>query len=373
MKKLLFLCGCAMVFGCGQSSDSSPEALSGHSVADDTVTVCQPLAPIETGEVFLKGKDPFGGIQDLTGENKTADTVIFKISGTQALVKDGVLAMKNRHGRNSIMLFGLPELKFITSTGPIGDGPDEFKYPALVPAQSDTSLLCYVYDAVGETFYTLSNDGVLESYPFNFGESSVKYASRSVANVAPGDFIYAQNTSEGRSVFRATVSGDSVAVRKVFDLALSPGQKSWAAYIGDFAVNPAKDRMVYAYKYFKVIKFMDMNGKSVRTLNFEKEKFDQTSIYKLNGLDANVTHYWGVSPTDDYVYFLYSGRTPADVVREQNQGEYYIYVEKYDWNGNPVACYKLDRWGYFTVDGNNGKLYLMSTNDDDPFFVYDIN
>lgn len=126
---------------------------------DDTVMACQPLAPIETGEVFLKGKDPFGGIRDLTGENKTADTVIFKISGTQALVKDGVLAMKNRHGRNSIMLFGLPELKFITSTGPIGDGPDEFKYPALVPAQSDTSLLCYVYDAVGETFYTLSNDG----------------------------------------------------------------------------------------------------------------------------------------------------------------------------------------------------------------------
>ena len=111
MKKLLFLCGCAMVFGCGQSSDSSPEALSGHSAADDTVTACQPLAPIETGEVFLKGKDPFGGIRDLTGENKTADTVIFKISGTQALVKDGVLAMKNRHGRNSIMLFGLPELK----------------------------------------------------------------------------------------------------------------------------------------------------------------------------------------------------------------------------------------------------------------------
>ena len=46
-----------MVFGCGQSSDSSPEALSGHSAADDTVTVCRPLAPIETGEVFLKGKD----------------------------------------------------------------------------------------------------------------------------------------------------------------------------------------------------------------------------------------------------------------------------------------------------------------------------
>ena len=86
MKKLLFLCGCVMVFGCGQSSDSSPEALSGHSVADDTVTVCQPLAPIETGEVFLKGKDPFGGIRDLTGENKTADTVIFKISRSESVV-----------------------------------------------------------------------------------------------------------------------------------------------------------------------------------------------------------------------------------------------------------------------------------------------
>ena len=119
---------------------------------------------------------------------------------------------------------------------------------------------------------------------------------------------------------------------------------------------------------------MDMNGKSVRTLNFEKEKFDQTSIYKLNGLDANVTHYWGVSPTDDYVYFLYSGRIPADVVREQNKGEYYIYVEKYDWNGNPVKRYKLhDFCVYNVIDPKASTLIMTTYYHDDPFVVYHLD
>lgn len=371
MKKLLLLCFSTILFGCGQSGNvESPDE---NASAGDTAAVHEIFAELEPGEVFLKGKDPFGGVRNLTGENKVADTVIFKISGTQTLVKDGMLVMKNRHGRNSIMLFDLPELKFITSTGPIGGGPDEFTYPELVPAQSDTSFLCYVYDAVGGTLHTLSMDGTLEAYPFDFGTSDLKYASRSVVNVAPGDFMFAQNTSVGRSVFRATAKGDSTDVREVFNLALDPKQKSWTAYIGDFAVNPGKNRMVYAYKYFKIIKFMDMEGKTVRTLNFDKEEFDPVTVHRANGMDDNVTHYWGVSPTDDYVYFLYSGRTPAEVVREQGKGEYYIYVEKYDWNGNPVTCYKLDRWGYFTVDGKNCKLYLMSTNDDDPFYIYDIN
>ena len=66
---------------------------------------------------------------------------------------------------------------------------------------------------------------------------------------------------------------------------------------------------------------------------------------------------------------LYSGRTPAQAWSDNNKGNYYIHVEKYDWNGQPIAKYKLDRWGYFTVDENN-ILYLVSTWDDSTFFIY---
>lgn len=72
----------------------------------------------------------------------------------------------------------------------------------------------------------------------------------------------------------------------------------------------------------------------------------------------------GACAQDEYVYFLYSGHTPYDVVN--------IYVEQDDWNGNPVNKFKLNQWEFFTVNEPNKKIHLLSTNHDDPFFIYDL-
>jgi hypothetical protein len=69
---------------------------------------------------------------------------------------------------------------------------------------------------------------------------------------------------------------------------------------------------------------------------------------------------------------LYSGRKPVDVGKEHNAENWYIFVEQYDWNGNPIHKYRLDRWGFFTVDEKRGHIILASTDDDEPFFVFDL-
>ena len=76
---------------------------------------------------------------------------------------------------------------------------------------------------------------------------------------------------------------------------------------------------------------------------------------------TNITHYWGMSANDEYFWMLYSGRTPVDVQRDNRNNKKFIFVEKFDWNGNPVKRYKLDDWGYFCVDKKNELLYLAST------------
>lgn len=58
-----------------------------------------------------------------------------------------------------------------------------------------------------------------------------------------------------------------------------------------------------------------------------------------------MTYYWGISATDDYFFLTYSGRTPLQVSRENGKGDGYIFVEQYDWGGNPVARYKLGPLG----------------------------
>ncbi len=83
----------------------------------------------------------------------------------------------------------------------------------------------------------------------------------------------------------------------------------------------------------------------------------------------NVTHYWGMSAQEDYLHVLYSGRTPMEVGRELNNTPGYIYVEQFDWNGNPIRKFKLDHWGYFCVNEEENSIYLASTTDENPFFI----
>jgi len=340
-----------------------------HPAPEETIKA---IAPLEKGEIFYKNKEPFGTIINLTGQQLIADTVIFKPRETRMLVKGNQLIVKNLD-QYMFMRFLLPDMKFLGYSGRSGQGPDEFSYPSLVPA-TDTTVLCYIFELPNQKLYKFGKEGTVErdSFRFSKAERWGGFSDKEIVNIAPDDFLYVETNNTGKSIFRTTKTGDSTTIREIYKLGLSPNLKSGFSYIGDFVVNAKQNRMAYAYKYFKIIKFMDLEAQTVRTINFEREEFDESSLHITNGLDQNVTHYWGACAGDDFVYFLYSGRTPVEVMRENNKKQYYIYVEQYDWNGNPVHKYKLDRWGYFTVDEKNKLIYLVSTNDDDPFFTFSL-
>lgn len=369
MGKLLPVFSAVLLFCAASCKDGSEQASIAEPEGQEKILAAE-LPPLAGGEVFYKGKDLFGGTMELQGDQLIADTVIFKVQGAQALVKDSALVLKTGQ---RILEFRLPDLKYVRDIGTFGQGPDEFMSPVLSAAREE-SLLGYVFETLNSKLYSLDKEGKVHRYPFFEPQQGggFRFSQKELAEAGSGDFVYADASPSGKSIFRAVKQGDSLDVREVYNLALNPKNKSWMAYVGDFVANTVKGRMAYAYKYFKILKFMDMEGRTVKTLNFEREEYDETTAYRVDGMDANVTHYWGGCATDDYAYFLYSGRTPADVWKEGKAGINYIYVEQYDWNGNPVRRYKLDQWGYFTVDGKNNKLYLLSTQHDDPFFVYDL-
>jgi hypothetical protein len=336
---------------------------------DDIVSEDTPeLAPLVSEDLFFKNKDPFNEIIELQGEQVIADTVIFKVNEAESIIKDNRMLLKTNR---NFMLFALPEMTFLGFHGAWGSGPDEFNYPHIIPALNDTALFCYLFESTNGKLYKVDKRGNISFCPFLIKESK-KYSEKQWVNIAPNDFIFADDSPTGKSIYRATAEGDSVKIWEITNLALNPKRKSPFSYIGDFAVNANKNRMVYAYKYFKILKFMDLEAKTIRTVNFEREQLDENSLYKADGLDQNVTHYWGVCAQTNFVYFLYSGRTPMEVGRENSRKQHYIFVEQYDWNGNPIHKFKLDNWGYFTVDEVNKKIYLLSTNHDDPIFIYQL-
>ena len=365
MKKLIFFTILLIICSCKQKKEQGTFV----EIVEETIEQ-KILPPLEPGNVSYKNKNPFGTIIELTGTQLVDDSIVWKVHGTEMIVRNNQMAVYNSQ-QEPFMQFELPDGKFIRyGNGKMGQGPDEFNYPRLVPT-TDSTLLCYIFESTNQKLYQYFPTGEIIRYPFDLDESRRgRYSDKQLVNLSPDDFIYAETSATGKSIFRAVRTGDSIATKEVFNLGLNPGRRAYSNYIGDFVVNPAQNRMAYAYKYFKIIKFMDLEAQTVRTVNFEREEFDDRTNYVADGADNNVTHYWGACAGEDYVYFLYSGRKPVDVVREWSRKQYYIFVEKYDWNGNPVHTYKLDRWGFFCVDEKNNHIYLASTNDDDPFFVF---
>lgn len=361
-----------ILFAVACKNTRNTNTITGSQTITDTITTPD-FPPLEGSELFLKDKNPFGETIHLTGRQITGDTAIFNISELEMEVKDRYLLAKNRLRTGYFfMLFDRSTLKALKTFGRSGKGPDEFTYPKLVPTD-DPDLLAYAFEMTNQKMYTIDQTGQIEPFPYEFSpDKSGLFSDKQLVNLDENTFIYVETTSRGKGIFKTERENDSTRIHEIYNLALNPKRKSGFAYTGDFAVNREKNRMMFAYKYFKIVKFMDMNAETVRIINFERNTFDESSPYRINGLDANVTHYWGACAQPEYVYLLYSGRTPYEVAKENAKQNYYIFVEQYDWNGNPIRKFKLDRWGYFTVDEKQKELILASTNDDEPFFVYNL-
>ncbi len=324
------------------------------------------IVPLIAGE-FRADEADFGDVIELTGVSKPVD-VIFKVSGTRMVTNDSLLIVQNRHDNYSYLLFSLPDFHYIKSVGIVGNGPDEFLYPKMISG-TNTGSKCLILNK--NRLYSLDRTLNLKREKFIFPETGSPFDTRDIASLNDSCFLFVNSTPKGKEISRIAFSADSSVITDIFNLSFLKGHKGWATYIGDFGINRERDRIVYAYKYFKRLVFTTLGGSDSRVLYFNATEVERKDAISTLGPD-NVTHYWGISAQKNHIYLLYSGRTPIEVGNDFRTGKDYIFVEQFDWNGNPVRKFKLDHWGYFCVNEDETKLYLASVNDENPFYEYDL-
>lgn len=327
----------------------------------------EPILPeLPEGDLNLR-EDAFGKIQELQGTAKPVEE-IFKVSETQMLIRDSLLVVKNLCDGKWVMIYQLPEFRLVKKLGTKGNGPEELAFPKLIETQNPEAI-CYVFDLMRKAYYRLTPDLQLQSFKTGIKSGKDFFDSKQISAKSENEMLFVETSSRGKELFRYLKTPDSLYQESLLDLSFSDRQNNWARFIGDFGVNWEKKRAVFAYKYDKQLLFYDYEKDQVRHIRFDAQKAEEGDPLQVMA-PTNVTHYWGMSARDKYVYVAWSGRSPVDVQEEWNQGMHYIYIEQFDWNGNPIRKYKLDRWGYFTVDEKEEILYLTSTNDDPPFFAY---
>jgi len=355
-----------IVISCNGNKKSENNNTKETSVSYDV----SPIASLADGEILLND-DSFGEIIELKGASHPVEPFV-KVSETEMMTNDSMLIVRNKNKNNWLMIFSLPDFKFIKSLGIFGRGPGEFQSPHLVKAP-DNNALCYIFESSGNKLYSLNRNLEISKLDFKLPESKREmFSDKQMFSISDSSFAYVESADKGKAIFQMDILKDSISSRQIHNLSFSGKYNNWASYIGDFGVNPKYGRMVFAYKYFRRLIFFDMNTEKSRILTFKSENVKAGDPLEILN-PSNITHYWGISAQKKYVYFLYSGRTPVDVHNELQKNSGYIYVEQYDWNGNPIHKYKLDHWGYFCVNEAEDTIYLASTTDEQPFYSYTLS
>ena len=112
------------LLSCGERQKSAAgdgvqvqDSVIAQAMEEDVVS----LAPLETGEVFLKDQDPFGEVIELKGRQIVEpDTFIFKTFGDRMLLcSDSILVQKNY--RAPYCVFHYPAMTYIKTVGVKGN------------------------------------------------------------------------------------------------------------------------------------------------------------------------------------------------------------------------------------------------------------
>jgi len=313
------------------------------------------LAELKSEEIHLT-EENFGNTVNLTGTQLNFKEII---RPDQLLVKDKYLITKNIRQDSIFMIFELPDLKCVSAFGVKGRGPDEFSYPKIIETTED-SILFYIYELGNNKIYKVDIKNLNPRFYLTLPKHNKSFDDKQIVFTDDKNAFYSSSTAKGKMIY--TFNKDSLPQEKEFKNLAIPGIKgSWTTFIGDFGINKSNGRIAYAYKYFKRLRIIDINSLADRHIIFDAEELaeGQNDIATLE--PTNITHFWGMSPKPEYFWMLYSGRTPVEVQRDNRSNNKYIFVEKYDWNGNPVKRYRLDDWGYFCIDDKNQTIYLAST------------
>jgi hypothetical protein len=351
---------------CAQNISSEDHNSNAKSL-EETFAEEPTFRPLTPGEVYIN-EGSFGEIIELKGISMPVEE-IFRVSETQMLVQDSFLIVRNRYMDDQVMVYTLPGLQFLHSFGRAGKGPEEFQFPQLIQSRSK-DVLCYIYELTQNKLYSVNREFHVNEMNFDLPKTSdSRFSSKEMENINDSTFVFVESTSKGKEIFSLNIDGSSSHTEQIYNLSFKENIRSWAAYKGDFGINPNKNRMVYAYKYFRQIEFIDTESLESTTVIFDDPARINLDLSDVLG-PHNITHYWGLSAQKDYVYILYSGRTPVEVHNENLKSSGHIYVEQFDWNGNPIRKFKLDRWGYFCIDESENTLYLISTIDEHPFYKF---
>lgn len=134
------------------------------------------------------------------------------------------------------------------------------------------------------------------------------------------------------------------------------------AYESFLFLKPSEDKAIEVCRFTDQIEIFDLHTKKSKVVKGPENYEPDFGVMKANdGTDVmyqnNKTRFAFLNGmvTNRYIYLLYSGNNTKSKYKDEGE---YIYV--YDWKGNPVTKFSLDRHIYgFTVSADDTVMYAF--------------
>lgn len=334
------------------------------------------LPPLDSGVFYCQKND---SLIHLRGEQVVPDTLASIINGL--FLRDSLLItfssewdFQVHKPLQKFTHYSLPKMQ------PLKRVEEYLSYHSVI-STVDSTLLYYLwkpknkyeqqqlfkYDSTGKI-----TEVSIMTLPIDIGDV-INSRISSIYHIGNTDIIYHKDSL----ITHTSFTKDTVLTKeKLYNLPMNP---SW----GELIINPSKNRMVYVYRYFHLFHIMDLDAKTVKTIDFNNGNHHyQFRESCMDCIDPNTIYYCAAFAGNEYFYLLYWGH-PYTAFYEHSKGwkwskkeKSYVktekyqqnipnIVEQYDWNGNPISRYLLEgnpstSNNYFVVNEKGQQFYLLS-------------
>lgn len=294
-----------------------------------------------------------------------------QIEGLQS--NDSMIITLDYHSGESFSLYNSNRSKLIGRFGLIGQGPNE------IP------LGTYGY-VEGDNFFTYyEGTGYLANYKISSLEKDLNSHPEYVVKYTLPDAQLSRIVSLDDSMFLGAGTYDSKFQYVLFDResnvidyaidifnADEIGFNHYHKFLSNQGIlrkNPANNKFVYSIYYSSNIDFIEVKNNKIFSLKSIRLKDPVFNPIQDNGLnrvipsDDNFIGYLDISPTEEYIYALYTDRKIKDNNKYNDYDSDIILV--FDWDGNPIKRYKLsERVRHISVNERQKRLYVALIDDE---------
>ena len=299
----------------------------------------------------------------------------------KVLLVDTILITLDYNNSRFFHVFDIKNMKYVDNLGNRGQGPNEFIHPTSLIYFSEKEFL--TFDANDNSLKQINLDSLVQgvvSY-----KKALSFSSISNMAILPTKF----NTFVGFGVYTSNMfklidhEGNDMEYYIDFPIAKSKIDKKMdnrniaMGYQGIIAVNPEKDKFVYASYYGTIYAIFSISDQAITQQKLVIYDYPQFVTENTGGSISSpltketISGFTDVSVTEEYIYMLYSGKNISEERERSFEGET-IYV--LDWKGNPILKYSLDLpISSIAVSADNQKLFALSQSPEPVLVEFDIN